>query len=112
MTGKGARRKGHSFERKIMNEFIDLGFDNCKTSRNESHTMDVKGIDLVNTGCFNVQCRSRESQFNYLTLLQAMPEDGNYNLIIHKKNYSGELVIISKQDFFELIRMLKTENII
>ncbi len=112
MTGKGARNKGNGYERKVMNEFVKLGFDDCKTSRNESRTTDSNGIDLVFTDPFNIQCKARESQFNYLKLLETMPKDNNYNLIIHKKNYSGELVVMNKKDFYEIIGMLKTENII
>ncbi|MGR3220044.1 MAG: hypothetical protein ACUZ8H_09550 [Candidatus Anammoxibacter sp.] len=46
MGGKTSRNKGHSYERKIRQEFIALGWDKCNTSRCESKMTDDAKVDL------------------------------------------------------------------
>jgi len=37
-----SRKKGNTYEVKLMNEYKDLGFKDCMTSRNESKATDDK----------------------------------------------------------------------
>lgn len=47
-TGKTCRRRGHSYERKIVKELKKItGNDNIKTSRAESKTLDDAKIDIA-----------------------------------------------------------------
>lgn len=60
MSGAGNRRKGHSFERKIAQDFREAGFHDAKTKREArggdwSQTDD--GVDLVDTGKWAVQVK-------------------------------------------------------
>jgi hypothetical protein len=41
-----------------------------------------------------------------------MPEDNNYNIIIHKRPNKGEVVVMDKNSFYELVKMLKVNQII
>ena len=101
-----ARNKGHAYERKIAKELKDF-YPDCVTSRYGNRMMDDMGVDLINTDPFNVQCKAVERLGTYHDILKSMPEDNNYNLIFHKRNNRGEVVVMSKDDFYELLYMLK-----
>lgn len=101
------RNKGNSYERKLAKEFRDLGFLDCKTSRYESKMLDDLKVDLTNTGFFNVQAKSVERLSpTYHEILESMPKDTNYNVIFHKRNRKGEVVVMTKDDFYELVEIL------
>lgn len=101
------RVKGHAYERKLAKEFRDLGWIDCKTSRYESRMIDDLKVDLTNTKPFNIQAKAVERLGSYHKILDEMPKDTNYNLIFHKRNNKGEVVVMSKDDFYELVNMLK-----
>lgn len=104
--GKSARQKGHAYERKIRSEFVDLGFENCETSRYESKKLDDAKVDLCNTGPFNVQCKSVETLGSAHKTLSEMPNDEKVNLVFHKRNNKGEVVSMKKEDFYNLMKIL------
>lgn len=107
------RTKGHSFERKLKNLFIELGWENCKTSRNESKVRDDLKVDLCNTGCFNVQAKAVEKLGSLHTILDSMPdEEGKHNVVFHKKNRQGTIVAMKEEDFFDIVRKMIKAGII
>lgn len=100
------RNKGNSYERKLAKEWRELGFE-TKTSRYESKMLDDMKVDLTNTGFFNVQAKAVERLSpSYHEILDSMPKDNNYNVIFHKRNRKGEVVVMTKDDFYELVQML------
>ena len=101
------RDKGHAYERAIAKEFRELGFSKCKTSRYESKMLDDMKVDLTHTGFFNVQLKAVERLSpSYHDILDSMPKDHNYNVIFHKRNRKGDVVVMSKDDFYELTEIL------
>jgi len=100
--GKSSRNKGCNYERKIMHEFIKLGWTDCLTSRYANRQLDDAGVDLVNTSPFNIQCKAIESALQYIKILKNMPIRG-INAIFHKRD-RYEMVILSKKDFYKIIR--------
>lgn len=69
-----------------------------------SKQRDYEGVDLVNTGNLNVQCKAVEGNLKYHDILKEMPdEEGQINVIFHKKNRKGVVVILSKDDFYQMI---------
>ena len=108
-----ARSKGNSYERQLVKEFKELfGKEDIFTSRSESKRMDDAGVDLVGVPMFNVQAKAWERAPSYHKVLSKMPDDTNYNLIFHKKNRCGEVVVMTKESFYEIIKMLKSEGVI
>ena len=108
-----ARNKGNSYERKLVNEFKELlGKEDIFTSRSESKRMDDAGVDIVGIPMFNVQAKAWERAPSYHDVLKSMPEDDKYNIIFHKKNRRGEVVVMSKEDFYEILTILKNEGLI
>ena len=100
------RDAGNGYELKVLKKLQDL-FPDILTSRNESRTMDGKGVDFVNTGKFNFQCKLSINKPSY-DVIERMPE--GVNVVIHgqvkkaAKNFilKEEYVIMKLDDFLEL----------
>jgi len=98
-----SKDKGNHYEQKIAGEFrLFLGMGGCVTSRSESKSRDDEKVDLCNTDPFNVQCKAWERAPSYHDVLSEMPEDGNINVIFHKRNRKGDVVVMRKEDFYKL----------
>lgn len=107
-----SRKKGVTYEQAIAKRFRKEGFDKCRTSREQSKARDDELVDLMHTEPFNVQCKALEKSPAYHDLLRDMPNERNYNVVFHKRNNKGSVVTMTEEDFFEIVRMLKGEEII
>lgn len=112
MSGRSSRVKGHAFERSMAEHFRNLGYSKCRTSRYESKMLDDMDIDLTNTKPFNIQCKAVENLGSAHDVLSAMPNDENYNVVIHKRNRKGIVVSMTLDDFSEIIQMLFINQIV
>ena len=104
------RRKRRNYECKIIKELKQY-FPRAITSKNDINLADTKGIDIINTGLFNVQCKARQEVNLFDILNKEMPADTNINIVFWKRNRLKDIVCISKQDFYKLLQILKTEHI-
>ena len=101
------RNAGNGYELKILKKLKEL-FPDILTSRNESRSMDAKGVDFVNTKPFNFQCKLSITKPSY-DVLERMPE--GINVVIHghvvkaEKNFvkKEDYVIMKLDDFIDLI---------
>lgn len=112
MKKNNSRAVGCAYERQIRLELIELGWAECQTSRFASKMTDDMLVDFVNTKPLNIQAKRWSHAPAYQDVLGAMPQDENYNIIIHKKPHKGEVVVMEKSTFYELIQMLKSNQII
>ena len=113
MKKNNSRAIGHQYERQVRLELIELGWDKCQTSRFASKMTDDMVVDFINTKPFNFQAKRWKSAPSYHEVLRSMPQDDlNYNVIIHKRPNKGEVVVLEKKDFYEIIKMLKVNKII
>lgn len=103
---------GHTYERALRLELIELGWDKCQTSRYASRETDDANVDFVETPPFQIQAKRWKSAPSYHEILDSMPQNENYNVVIHKRPNRGEVVVMSKEDFYEIIKMLKGNQII
>lgn len=109
---KSPRAKGHNYELQVVKLFKELGWD-CVTSRSESKRTDDAGVDLCYTAPFQVQAKCWESAPSYHKVLASMPQKkGTYNLLFHKRNRQGSVVVMSQEDFVELLEMLIYNGVI
>lgn len=121
-TAKRNRIAGHNYERKIAQEYRDAGFEDTITSRLGSLLHDSAKIDLTRLPFFP-QCKygyKSMSVNNYIQLFNDMDMHiknkkitENFPKVIHhrrsaKKN--EDLVIMTRQDFFNLIKNTKKIN--
>jgi len=110
--GKGARLKGHAFERKMAEWWRTQGFEKCLTSRFESKLLDDKKVDLTNTGPFYCQCKAVENLGSIHKVLSEMPKEEKYNLVFHQRSRQGIIVAMMLEDFEEILNMLTQNKII
>jgi len=105
------RNQGHQYERDIMKELRELGYDVVST-RSESRTLDNAGVDIIgNIPCY-IQCKNLVTNASYHLLLSSdkLPKD-KPTVIMHKKTKKantrfiaqGEYVIMTKEYFYKLI---------
>jgi len=106
------RRAGHAYERLIAMEFQLMGFKDTLTSRYADRKRDDEKVDLVGTEPLNIQCKAWKAAPNYHKELDKMPRDLNYNCIFHKRPRQGDVVVMRKKDFYEILKMLKASDII
>jgi len=97
------RKKGNQYETDLAVELREF-FPEVVTSRSESKRTDDKGVDFCYTAPFNIQAKAWERAPSYHAVLKEMPDwDGNMNVIFHKKNHKGTVVIMTKETFYKLI---------
>lgn len=103
MTGKGRRRKGIDFEQQIAAEFREMDFSDAITARAGDRSKDSGGVDIINTGEFNVQCKCNSSFKNPIPALEKMKDLNGINLLIQKVNHKGTFVVIPWEQFKQKI---------
>jgi hypothetical protein len=108
-----SRTKGNRYELDIIKLFKSLGWEEAVSSRSESKRKDDAGIDICYTDPFHIQAKAWERAPSYHEVLKSMPQiKGKYNLIFHKRNRQGAVVVLSQEDFLELLDMLIANQII
>lgn len=106
-----ARTKGHAFEREMAETFRKHGWIECKTSRQASGKLvDDSGRDLIDTQPFNVQLKAVENLGSPHLALKHMPDDGNINIVMHKRNHKGTIVAMSEEDFFKIAGFIPSRS--
>ena len=111
------RRRGHNWERTCLN-YLSSIFPKIKTSRYASKMQDDLKVDLCFTGDYNFQCKLSNIKLDYPSILESMPEDDKYNVIMHKltkksaKNFIpvGEYAILKLDDFITLLEKLEEND--
>lgn len=107
------RTAGHSYERLIVNDLKDLGYD-VVTARSESRNADNAGIDIFGDFPFYIQCKVYKG---YPKLNELINNDRPQRfqdkpiIVFHKKVRKAntkfvtedEFVSMRKEDFYKLI---------
>lgn len=87
------RTKGHNFEREIAQDFRSIGYTDAK--RNLEYNEGDTGTDLVGTGNFRVQCKSRKNYVSVNTIEEiSIDSDGLSPLLITKANNKEPMAIL------------------
>jgi hypothetical protein len=107
-----ARNKGKRYELQIAKIWMEAFGGTVERTSYASKKLDDMGVDLTNTEPFNVQCKAHERSIDLHTILQNMPTDNNYNIVIHKRNHQASIVAMSMDDFMELVEMLRRNGIL
>lgn len=119
MKARNNRTSGNNYERKIVNELKEIGFNDVVTSRAESRNMDAKKVDVFGKSLpVHIQCKNTKDNFKiadyYNENKDIFPTDKPV-VIFHKKTKKaktkfiseGEYVYMKKEDFYKFIEMLK-----
>ena len=109
-----SKAKGRTYEQQIRKELRETFYPDCERSSYVSkYEDDVAKGDLVNTGnMFRFQLKATEKAPNFQEVLKEMKDDHKINCVFHKRNRKGEVVVMSKEDFYAVISMLKMNGIL
>jgi len=108
-----ARRAGHQYERDLAKELRELlGDEGISTSRYSSRQLDDEKVDIFGTQKygFHIQAKRYTNNPNLFQILSEMPDDDLINTVFWKKPRVGEIVSMTKEDFYELIITLINEK--
>lgn len=107
---KQSKRKGNSYELKIIRELTDLGFDGLKSSRSESRALDNAKIDIADTKNvldFYGQCKRTKNTPNIESISEACPYKDKPLIVFWNKEsdniHNNEYVLMPKEYFYKLL---------
>jgi len=105
-TGLSARRRGHAFERDIVNILKELGY-NATTSRYSSRELDDAKVDIDTDFPFHIQAKYVERMSVPVhDLLKSMPDDKPC-AVLHKRSNKGVVVSLTLEDFLRTFKNAK-----
>ncbi len=121
-SGKYSRTKGNNYEVKIAHELADCGYPNVVTSRSESKRVDNSKVDLIDLDGklpIDIQIKCTSNTPSFFKIRNAYPrvkpfaifwnsqvvKEGQVNM-----NSQGELVMIDKDFFYELLKCYNASN--
>ena len=118
-TGSYARKKGNSYELKIIKELNTLyKTDTLVSSRSESKRTDDAGVDIVdskNLMPFYVQCKSTQNIPSVELIKECKLKDKPLAIFWNKQEKRdvnivsvGEYVIVNKELFYQLCKNIKS----
>lgn len=102
VSGKGARTKGHSFERKIAN---DLRILDATAKRNLEY-QEGSGYDIETWLPYLIQCKSQK-RVNWLQAMREIPEiKEQIPIVAGKVTGIGEFAFLKWSDFLMMIKRI------
>lgn len=107
-----SRDKGKRFELKMAHIWMNLFGGEVERSSFASKKLDDMGVDLTNTPPFNIQCKAHERSLDMHSILERMPLNDNYNVVVHKRNHRPPIVAMHLQDWLEMVQMLKRDGVL
>jgi len=107
-----SREKGKRFELKMAKIWRHMFGGEVERSSFASKKLDDMGVDLTNTEPYNLQLKAHERSLNIHDILERMPEDNNYNIVIHKRNHQEPIAAMHLSDFLEMVETLKANHLI
>lgn len=103
VSGKGARRKGHSWERDVARELRDID----PTARRLLEYQEGQGFDIHTTRLsYLIQCKSQK-RVNWLQAMNEIPEEkGFIPVVAGKVTQKGEFAFLRWSDFMGMVKRL------
>jgi hypothetical protein len=99
MSGKKSRTKGHAYEREIARRLRPL-FPGAMRNVTEQQT-GGQGIDLVNTGNLDVQCKRYKG---YAPINKIFEVNGTgIPVLVTKADRQPDMVVLSLKDFIAIL---------
>ena len=101
-VGKANRRKGHNFERQVVNDLKEI-FPEAKRQL-EYQTDECQGIDIANTGKYKIQCKCKKRYVSVNTIkeIKCGPED--VPILITKQIWEPSMAILPWEELKVLLR--------
>lgn len=104
VSARGARKKGHDFEREVAAFFRMIGFLQAGRNLEQFQKHKQVGVDLENTGPFRVQCKNHQKYPN-LSIIEEITDKSGIPLLIAKANAKRPLVALPLEDFMRMAQL-------
>jgi hypothetical protein len=101
--GRRSRTKGHSFERWCANQLRKI-FPDCRRHL-EYQDAEANGVDLVNTGNYDVQCKRGKKYASIKDIEQC--NNWGIPILITKGDNKPPMVVMDFNCFLRLLRLEK-----
>lgn len=107
MGGAMSRRKGHSFERWVANQFKKI-FPNARRHL-EYQTAQAIGVDVAEVGDYRVQCKRNKKYCSIKAIkeIQICPIEGGIPILVTKGDNEIPLAILPFDHFLHLVKNQK-----
>lgn len=107
-----SRRKGHQYERDVANLYRKAGYPEARRKLDQYQVSG--GIDLENVGPFAVQCKVGKSIQWTKALDEAIQsaKETDYPVAHIKVDNKGKYVLLTEDDWFELLKMMMVYGVI
>jgi len=111
-VGKYQRQKGQRGEREACKLLQDI-YPGCRRRLEFQSAVADAGIDIDNTGFLDIQVKigKQVPKKVYDFINQIKPRDGQYKVVMMKRDNEKWLVILELNDLIELLNILKVEEI-
>jgi Holliday junction resolvase len=104
MASNRNRTAGNNFERKVVNELKELGFEDVVTSRAESRNMDNAGVDIFGKDLpYHIQCKNSKTWQNLHELITSdkLPEDKPL-VVFQRKTRKANTRFVTEGDYVSM----------
>lgn len=105
LSPAGRRRKGHQFERDMVNLFKKI-FPGAMRQLEYQKEVAAQGIDLINTGRYFIQCKRERlySRINAIFQVKIDPLVGGCPVLITKGDGLQPMAVLPLKELIKLIR--------
>lgn len=108
------QKKGARGERWFANKLKEI-FPNIK--RTGFLQADTGGVDLINSGCFDFECKIGKSYCykGIRDMLDQIADEGsdeNFDVVLVKPHYEEPYALIPFDDFLSILNLMKKEDIL
>ena len=103
-NGRRSRRKGHNFEREVAIRFREVGFSDARRHL-EYQDEEANGVDLINTGCYRVQCKKLR-KYAPITAIEEVTADeflGEVPVLVTAGDNQRPVAVLPLEEFLRLI---------
>lgn len=102
VSGKGARAKGHSFERKISSDLRGIDV----TAKRRLEYQAGIGFDIDTRLPYLIQCKSQK-RVNWIQAMNEIPEEkGFIPVVAGKVTQKGEFAFLRWDDFLNMLKRI------
>jgi hypothetical protein len=108
MASNRNRTAGNNFERLIVRELKELGYDDVVTSRSESKNMDDRGVDIFGQNFpYYIQCKNSKTyqKLHDLITSDKLPTD-KPTIVFQRKTRKVTTKFVTEGDYVSMINMV------
>jgi hypothetical protein len=108
LSGRYSRRKGHDFERRVAKDLREIGYEDARRGL-QSQGGEEMPPDVI-APPFAIQCKNHAKKVHYRKAMEQAEGEcpkGHYPVVVVKEGRQKPLVIMTYEDWLDLVRQMK-----